>query len=132
MITDQQVKRLRVFMKREKTKVIAAIKTGMDAKTARKYIRLGKLPSEVKKAHDWQTRIDPFRNDWDEIKGMLDINNGLEGKTIFEYLQKKHIGKFHSGQLRNLLAGIKYGHSIIQQPYSCIHTVIYTVCWIGV
>ena len=36
-------------MQTEKTKAIAAAKAGMDEKTARKYERLGKLPSELKK-----------------------------------------------------------------------------------
>jgi len=45
----------------EKTKVQAADKAGMDVKSARKYARLGKMPSEVQAAHTWRTRKDPVR-----------------------------------------------------------------------
>lgn len=47
MVTDQQVRLLFKLMNTEPTLVTAAAKAGMNAKTARKYRRLGKLPSEV-------------------------------------------------------------------------------------
>jgi len=46
MITDQQIRRLRMLIKTEKTKEIAASKAGMDRKTARKYLKNGKMPNE--------------------------------------------------------------------------------------
>ncbi len=46
MVTDQQVRRFRKLMHTEKTKAAAADKAGMDEKTARKYVRIGKLPSD--------------------------------------------------------------------------------------
>ena len=49
MVTNQQVRRYLKLMKTEKNKVLAAAKSGMDIKTTRKYEKLGKLPSEVKK-----------------------------------------------------------------------------------
>lgn len=39
MITDQQVRRLGMLIKTEKTKEIAALKAGIDRKTARKYLK---------------------------------------------------------------------------------------------
>ena len=38
----------------------AALKTGMDEKTARKYRRAGRLPSQMRKPRTWRTREDPF------------------------------------------------------------------------
>ena len=108
MVTNQQVRRLLSLMKSEKTKAIAAIKAGMDEKTARKYVKLGKLPSEVRKNHNWQTRQDPFEADWKQIKELLEANPGLEAKTIFEYLQREKPGEFHDGQLRTLQRRLKY------------------------
>ena len=61
MITDQQVRRLRMLIKTEKTKEIAASKAGMDRKTARKYLKSGKMPSESKMDHAWRTREDHFK-----------------------------------------------------------------------
>ena len=60
------------------TKVILLeISSGMDEKTARKYRKMRKLPSELKQENNWRTRKDPFGDVWDGIKGMLSINPGL-------------------------------------------------------
>ena len=107
MVTDQQVRKLVEFQKREKTKVAAAAKAGMDEKTARKYIRLGKLPSQVKKPHTWKNREDPFVDIWDEAKGLLENNAGLEAKSLFEYFQRIDPGKFSDGQLRTFQRRVK-------------------------
>lgn len=107
MVKDQQVRRLRMLIKKEKTQVIAASKAGMDDKTARKYIRSGQLTSECRKERTWQTREDWFSEDWESIKQMLEINPGLEAKTIFECLQREKPGKFSDGQLRTLQRKIK-------------------------
>jgi hypothetical protein len=91
----------------EKTYAIAAAKAGMDEKTARKYRRIGKLPSEIKKERTWRTRKDPFEEVWDEIKSKLEINPGLEARTLFEDLQRRYPGRFSDGQLRTLQRRIK-------------------------
>ena len=105
MVTNQQVRRVLSLMKSEKTKAIAAAKAGMDAKTARKYVKLGKLPSEIGKAHSWSTRQDPFEAVWEQMKELLEE---MEAKTIFEYLQREHPGKYQDGQLRTLQRRLKY------------------------
>ena len=89
MVTDQQVRRYLMQKEKEKNKTLAAAKSGMDIKTARKYEKLGLLPGAVKKPHNWRTRKDPFEEDKEEIKGFLAFNPGLEAKTIFEYLQQE-------------------------------------------
>ncbi len=43
-----------MLINKEKTLATAASKAGMDAKTARKYIKVGQLPSQVKQEHTWQ------------------------------------------------------------------------------
>jgi hypothetical protein len=79
----------------------------MDVKTARKYQRLGRLPSEVKVAHSWRTREDPFAEVWEEVRQELAVNPGLEGKTLFQMLQLKYPGRFQDGQIRTLQRRIK-------------------------
>ncbi len=108
MVTDQQVRRLFKLIQSEKNFGIAAIKAGMDEKTARKYRKKGKLPSELKTDHGWRTRKDPFEDVWNNIKGMLAINPGLEAKTLFEDLQRRQPGRFADGQLRTLQRRIKH------------------------
>ncbi len=78
MVTDQQVRRLFMLIHQEPTLATAAAKAGMDEKTARKYRRLGKLPSEVKVEHTWRTREDPFAEVWHEVRRKLKINPGLQ------------------------------------------------------
>ena len=70
------------------TKMQMADKTNMDIKTAKKYLDLTKLPSQVKVEHNWRTRKDPFEEIWEESKDLLKNNPGLEAKSLFEYFQK--------------------------------------------
>jgi hypothetical protein len=79
----------------------------MDEKTARKYIRLGQLPSQVKKPRTWKNREDPFADIWDKAKGLLGNNSGLEAKSLFEYFQRIEPGKFPDGQLRTFQRRVK-------------------------
>jgi len=79
---------------------LAAMRAGLDPKTARKYTSLGKLPSEVPMERDWRTRQDPFEDDWPMITGMLKDAPELEGKALFEWFLEQSDGKYHPGQLR--------------------------------
>lgn len=102
MVTDRQVRRMREMIAAGKSREVAAAKTEMDVKTARKWERLDKLPSEVKVGHTWRTREDPFDEVWAEVRAHLEINAGLEAKTLFEALQRRYAGRFGDGQLRTL------------------------------
>ena len=116
MVTDQQVRRLFKLSKTEKNFGIAAMKAGMDEKTARKYLRSGKLPSDLKQEHTWRTRKDPFEDVWEGMKSMLEINPGLEAKTLFEDLQRRNPGRFVDGQLRSLQRRIKNWRAVEGPP----------------
>ena len=103
MITDPQVRKLRRLEQQGTAKELAALKAGMDPKTARKYRRLGRLPSEVKRMdRNWRTRSDPFAEVWPQIQELLQRNPGLEAKTLFADLQRRFPGRFADGQLRTL------------------------------
>lgn len=103
-------------MQSEKTRAVAAAKAGMDEKTARKYLRLGKLPSETKKEHTWRTRKDPFAKVWEEVRAKLELNPGLEAKTLFEDLQRRYPGTFTDGQLRTLQRRVKQWRALEGPP----------------
>jgi hypothetical protein len=107
MISDRQARKVIELMQSEPTKAIAAAKAGMSEPTARKWARLGKLPSEVKVAHSWRTRPDPFEGVWERLRPMFELNPGLEAKTVFEYLQREHPGVFADGQVRTLQRRVK-------------------------
>lgn len=107
MVQDRQVRKLHMLKTREKTLGAAASKSGMDEKTARKYLRSGKLPSQSKIPHTWKTRKDPFADVWEDVRELLGTTPGLEAKTIFEDLQRTHEGLFADGQLRTLQRKVK-------------------------
>ena len=102
MTTDQQVRLLMAWIKAGHSLVTAAAKSGMSERTARKYRDLGKVPSEMRRAHDWRTRADPFEGVWEEVEGLLEGDEGLQAKTVFEALCRRYPGRFQSGQLRTL------------------------------
>ncbi len=65
LVTGNQVRILMKLVNQEKLLKTAAAKAGMSEKTARKYRKSGKLPSQCQVVHDWRTRPDPFdQEDW--------------------------------------------------------------------
>jgi hypothetical protein len=80
----------------------------MDAKTARKYRRLERVPSELPPVGRWRTRPDPFVDVWAEVLELLQGSAGLEAKAVFEYLQRQNPGRFQDGQLRTLQRRVKH------------------------
>ncbi len=85
----------------------AAMKAGMDRKTARKYVVAGTLPSAMAEPRDWRTRPDPFEEHWPEVEARLQATPELEAKTLFELLQDQHPGRYADGQLRTLQRHVK-------------------------
>jgi len=107
MVTDRQVKRLWRALSFGKTLGQAADLANMDEKTARKYRQLGRLPGEVVSQRTWRTRNDRFAEFWPEVFEQLQEAPGLEAKTLFQWLQRKHPGKFDDSQLRSFQRGVK-------------------------
>ncbi|MBC8469077.1 MAG: hypothetical protein H8D56_06360 [Planctomycetes bacterium] len=71
MVTDSQVRRLFAMKNKVKYLYQLADKAGMSAKTARKYLKSGSLPSQCKAVHDWATHPDAFAQDWPWVEGYL-------------------------------------------------------------
>lgn len=100
-ITHQQVKLLMKNLQKN-TQEVAAAKSGMDVKTARKYIKEGKLPLELQQPRKHKTQPDSFKEVWPELASLLNNNPGLEAKSLLEFLMTKYQDQFHPGQLRTL------------------------------
>jgi Mu transposase, C-terminal domain len=107
MVKDGQVRMLMRLMNREKTLEAAAAKAGMTDKTARKYQRLGKLPSQCRVVHDWKTREDAFAEDWPWAQELLENHPGLEAKALFAALQRERPGQYQDSQLRTFQRRVK-------------------------
>jgi hypothetical protein len=106
-VTDAQVRKLMEEFNKDGRVGHAAMKAGMDRKTARKYIAAGTLPSEMHTIRDWRTRKNPFEEDWAVVAKMLEASPALEAKTIFEELLRKQPGRYQEGQLRTLQRQIR-------------------------
>jgi transposase len=102
VVTDEQVKLLMSLLNQGIVQVTAAAKAGMSERTARKYARSGATPSAVKVPHTWRTRPDPFAEVWPEIEALLKQDAGLQAKTVWEELNRRHAGRYSAGQLRTL------------------------------
>jgi hypothetical protein len=86
---------------------LAAMRAGMDRKTARKYVQGGKLPSELAAPRDWRTHEDAFLEHWPELEAKLSDAPALEAKTLFEMLLEKYPDRYEEGQLRTLQRRVK-------------------------
>lgn len=86
LITDQQYQRLMKAYNNSGVLAHAAMKAGIDPKTARRYVRAGQGPQDLKVAHTWLTRKDPVATIWPQAKEWLAQTPELEAKMLFEHL----------------------------------------------
>jgi hypothetical protein len=116
MINDHQFRRLMKLSKTEETLATAAAKAGMDEKTARKWRRIGKRPSEMKRPRTYRTRPDAFAEAWPEIEQLLELDASIEVKTIFDHLCRQSPEKYQESQLRTLQRRVKVWRAQKGQP----------------
>ena len=100
MVKDGHVKELRRLLGLGRTLAASARMTEMSEKTARKYRDDERLPFERKATRDYRTRIDPFEEVWGEVQERLEAEPRLKAKTLFDWLQQKHVGRFSDSTRR--------------------------------
>ena len=102
--TDAQVRKLMEELNKHGKLGLAAMRAGLDPKTAAKYRDAGKLPSELKAPRTWRTRVDPFDEVWPIIVSKLEDAPEFEAKTLFEWLvaTAEEGTTWEPGQLRTL------------------------------
>jgi hypothetical protein len=104
MVTDIQVRLLRLKQMQGKGQIAAAAVAGMSERSARTW-QEGPLPSATKQPRDWRTRPDPFAGVWStDLVPLLerDEKRELEARTLLAELDKKHPGAFGESQRRTL------------------------------
>lgn len=79
---------------------MSALKSGMDRKTARKYLKNPERLSQPRPARDWRTRVDPLAQIWLEAEPRLRAAPELEAKALFEHLLINHPDQMGEIQLR--------------------------------
>lgn len=105
--TDAQVRKLMKEYGKTGKKGKSALRAGMSRNTGSKYLKLGKLPSELKEPRTWRTRPDPFEEDWPEIAERLRDAPELEGKALFEDLLDRYPDRYDPGQVRTFQRRLK-------------------------
>jgi hypothetical protein len=105
--TDDQVLALRKEFKKLKVIKIVALKTGMNRKTASKYLKQSALPSETIKPREWLTREDQLQNIWPRAEEFLSVTPDIEAKALFDHLLEAYPGIASEGQLRTFQRRIK-------------------------
>ena len=102
MKTDVEVRRYMNERRKGTSREVAAERAGMSVKTARRYERAGKLPSEMKQPHTWMTRPNPFADDWSWVEEQLQRDPALQGTTLFALLCARHPDRYRPTQVRTL------------------------------
>ncbi len=102
MKNDYEVKLYMRERRRGISQKQAAARAGMSERTARKYEQTGKLPSELKGPHDWQTRSNPFEQDWPWVVEQLERDPALQSTTLFALLCEQHPDRYRPTQDRTL------------------------------
>src|SRR3989441_12284184 len=94
MKNDHEVKLYMSERRKGNSQRVAAARAGMSERTARKYEQAGKVPSERKRPHDWQTRSHPFEEDRPRVVAQLERDPALHAATLFALLCEKHPGRY--------------------------------------
>lgn len=107
MVTDKQVK----FLFRDYGQTgdikLSAMRSGMDRKTAAKYLRVNKLPSNFDRIRDWRTREDPLDKVWGKAESFLTDAPDLEAKSLFEHLLEQYPDQIDQSHLRTFQRRVK-------------------------
>lgn len=114
--TDREVLKLIMEHARHGGIGRAGRSANMGRKTASKYIRAGKLPSELVGERTWRTRPDPFEEGWPGIVEMLTTAPELEARTVLEYLIAEHPERYQWSHLRTLQRRFKLWRALEGPP----------------
>lgn len=125
-VTDQQVRKLMSEYQKMGKLEKAALRAGLDRKTARKYLRTGQLPSQGAPGHDWRTRPDPFARHWAEVESLLRDAPELEAKALFGWLCERYPGEYPAGQLRTLQRRVQAWRALHGPPQEVFFAQVHT------
>ena len=117
---DTEVKLYMQERRKGTTQRIAAARAGISERTARTYEQAGKLPSQLKRAHTWNTRTDPFEEDWPWVIAQLERDPALQGSTLFALLGEQHPGRYRPTQVRTLQRHIAQWKALHGKPQEVI------------
>lgn len=126
MKNDGEVKLYMEERKKGMSQRIAAARAGMSERTARTYEHGGKLPSQLKGPHDWNTRQNPFEEDWPFVVEQLERDPARPRSTLFELLCQRHPGRYRPTQVRTLQRHIARWKALHGKPQEVIFEQVHT------
>jgi hypothetical protein len=122
--TDAQVRIIMREREKGRTQEQAAASANLQSrKTAAKYERLGKLPSELNQPRRYRTRLNPFEEDWPAMEAKLEDAPSLEAKALFEWLCEQHPGHYQEGQLRTFQRHVATWRALNQKQVAILEQV---------
>ena len=122
--TDAQVRLIMRERCQGRSQQQAAVKANVKSrKTVAKYEGLGQWPSELKQPREYRTRTDPFAEDWSAVERLLQTSPELEAKTLFDWLDEQHPGRYRAGQLRTLQRRIAAWRALNQPQVASLEQV---------
>lgn len=103
-------------IRKNKPQAVAAAKTGISARSARRIESAGTVPSQNPRRY-WRSRVDPFADVWDsDVVPLLRGAPTLMGITLLRKLQDDHPGRFPDGMLRTLQRHIRQWRAVEGPP----------------
>ena len=107
MLSDLQIQKLHREYSVSGNCTLASRRSDMCRHSGAKYLKLKKLPSQLKQQRNYLTRADPFDKVDAQIDEVLEQMPGICATQMLAYLQLKHEGCFSAAQLRTLQRRLK-------------------------
>lgn len=108
------------------TQPVAAARSGMHERTARKYERAGTLPSQMKHPRTWRTRKNPCEQDWPWVGEQVERDPALQGTTLFAVFCAQHPEHSTPTQVRTFQRQIANGKAVHGAPQEVIFEHVHT------
>ena len=108
MLNLKQYRRLLTKYAQGKNMSQSALQTGVDRKTARKYIQAQQTPQQLQEPHPWRTRLDPLAQSWPKAAQMLGDAPELEAKALFEFFLAQADSGLTPDQLRTFQRRVSF------------------------
>jgi hypothetical protein len=103
-------------IRKNKSQVLAAARTGISERSARRIESSVALPSQNRRRY-WRSRIDPFAEVWEsEVVPLLQHAPKLMAITLLRKLQDDHPDRFPDGMLRTLQRHIRQWRAVAGPP----------------
>lgn len=99
-------------LRKTKTQDLAAARSGMSERSARRAEQSSTLPSQMPRRY-WSSRPDPFADVWDrEVVPLLEGAPTLMAITLLRKLQDDHPDRFPDGMLRTLQRHVRHWRAL--------------------